>query len=84
MPLDPADKEWLDERFGAINQRVDHALHGPDGKPHEGIWIRLDRIEQVVRAIGRLTWLAIGAGIAGIIGAFTAHGGGSGTTGGHP
>lgn len=79
MPLTPMEKEQLDR----IEQKLDLAFHGPDGEPHKGVWVRLDRVEQLARAVGRIAWLAIGAGVAGLVGAFTNHGGNT-PPGSHP
>lgn len=83
MPLDPEDRKWFEEQFREVHTRIDTAFTGPEGEPHKGVWVRLDRVEQMARAIGRIAWLAVSAGVAGIIGAFSSHGG-STPPGSHP
>ena len=81
MALDPEDREWLETKFGEVHARMDTALHGPEGEPQKGLHVRMDRLEQLVRAFARLTWLGVGAEVAALIGMFTHH---STPPGNHP
>lgn len=80
MPLEPADREWLDERFDAVHRRVDTAFQGPEGEPHKGIWVRLDRAERIIAVALWAAAIACGAGITAAVKAFT----GGGTPTNHP
>ncbi len=58
-------RESCQRQFQEINQkldRLDKALRG-NGEP--GITVRLDRLEQDAKRQARLTWMLIGAGLAG-------------------
>ena len=55
-----------EREFGEIRQkldRLDEAIRG-NGKP--GLALRLDRIEQDARRLGRLVWLAAGSALTAI------------------
>lgn len=55
-----------EREFAEIHQkldRLDEAIRG-NGKP--GIALRLDRIEQDARRLGRLVWLAAGSALTAI------------------
>ena len=59
--------------FAEIHQkldRLDEAIRG-NGKP--GIALRLDRIEQDARRLGRLVWLAAGSALTAIASLLAAH-----------
>jgi hypothetical protein len=71
MPLDQDDRQWLEERFDAIHQRVDTAFHGPEGEPHKGIWVRLDRAERIIAVALWIATAAVTAGIGALAKAFT-------------
>lgn len=35
----------MQEQLDRIEKKLDMALHGPDGSPSKGIYVRLDRLE---------------------------------------
>lgn len=47
-------------------EEVNRLLHGELEKP--GMLVRLDRLEQTVKAYVRITWIVITAGVVGLIG----------------
>ena len=53
--------------------RLDEAIRG-NGKP--GLALRLDRLEQDARRLGRLAWLAAGSALTAVASLLAAHAGG--------
>ena len=64
MALTPEQQEQLDR----IEGKLDRAFNGPEGEPHKGVWVRLDRLERVAFWAVRFAGLAIVGAIAAIWG----------------
>lgn len=52
---------------------LEEALHGKPSAGQPGIWIRLDRLEQVVKAALFVASTAMAASVAAVVSAFTGH-----------
>ncbi len=55
MSLTREQQEQLDR----IEGKLDRAFNGPEGEPHKGVWMRLDRLERVAAWAARLASLAV-------------------------
>lgn len=71
MPTEPLDE--LRSDVSEIKRMLGQALNGDPGQGQPGIWIRLDRVEQVVRAAIFIATTAFLAATAAIGSAFTGH-----------
>jgi hypothetical protein len=54
------------EGVSRVESKVDRLFNGPEGEPHKGVMVRLDRLEQTTRNIGRFVW-AVATAVIGLV-----------------
>lgn len=60
------NEEELLKRLDRIENKIDRGFHGPEGQPEKGLTVRVDRLEQLAKAlVGGLA--ALGTVVLGLI-----------------
>lgn len=60
-------QELLNDRLGNIDKSLEKLQHNLSGNGEDGLFIRIDRLEQSERRRSRLTWIAIAAAVAALL-----------------